>query len=117
MVAPHERKERIVLLFGHDPVMVEERCTVLRTAGLIPMIVPTSGEAEALLARAAILFIGSYCAPLTRERLTAAARRHGVPVLSIPYSRTMKTPEGAVHVEKTVTATELAHAVALAIAA
>src|SRR5689334_20044177 len=77
----------LVLLFGHDPNVVADRCSTLQSAGYDTMITTTAGEAEQLLSSGAadVLLVGSQTGPLTRLRLAEKARAHGVAVVHIAY--------------------------------
>ena len=77
----------VVVLFGHDPNVVAERCSTLQSDGYETVITTTAGEAEHLLASGAadVLLVGSQTGPLTRLRLGEKARVYGVAVVHIAY--------------------------------
>jgi hypothetical protein len=102
-----QRRTNAIVLFGHDPALIGDRCAVLRQAGFSPVVAATANEAETAIERASVLFLGSHCAPMSRERLAAVARRHDVPVVNIPYSRFGNSPEGVIPVPKGATPSEL----------
>jgi CheY-like chemotaxis protein len=76
-----------VILFGHDPTVISDRCAVLRSAGYRTVVTTTAREAESLVAAGGsqALLIGSQTGPLTRLRLADIARNNGMAVVHIAY--------------------------------
>lgn len=107
----------LVVLFGHDPVVVPERCSALRNGGYDCVVTTTAGEAESYLTRrgADALLIGSQTGPLTRLRLAEKARQNGVAVVHIAYHNHPQPAEDEIYVTRPLGETELLNAMTKAL--
>jgi DNA-binding response OmpR family regulator len=107
----------LVVLFGHDPTVVNDRCETLRGGGYECVVTTTANEAESYLSakRADVLLVGSQTGPLTRLRLAEKARQHGVAVVHISYHNHPAPGEDEVYVMRPVGASELLDAMNRAI--
>ena len=109
MAASPLPQNTIVVLFGHDPNVVEDRCSTLSSGGYDCIISTTARETEDYLeARTPdVLLVGSQTGPLTRLRLAEKARQHGVAVVHIAYHNHPDPGEDEIYVTRPLGATEL----------
>jgi DNA-binding response OmpR family regulator len=109
----------LVVLFGHDPNVVENRCEALHSGGYETVIATTASDTEEQIAsgRADALLVGSQTGPLTRLRLAEKARQHGVAVVHIAYPNHPEPSEDEVYVTRPLGAKELLDAMSRAMAA
>lgn len=116
-VSDQLRESHRVLMFGHDPNVVEDRSTVLREAGYEPVMATTADEVEAQVQSGGYdaLLIGSQTGPLTRIRLAEAARSAGVAVVHIAYRNHPESRVGEVYVARPLGRKELVDALHTAI--
>lgn len=107
-----------VILFGHDPTVIEDRCAVLRSAGYRPVVTTTAREAEQMVTEgnSRALLIGSQTGPLTRLRLADSARTHGVAVVHIAYPNHPEPRGDEIYVTRPVGRNELLDAMSRAMA-
>jgi DNA-binding response OmpR family regulator len=106
-------RNTVVILFGHDPNVVSERCAALQSGGYECVITTTAAEAEEQVARGVgdVLLVGSQTGPLTRLRLADKARQYGVAVVHIAYPNHPEPGQDEVYVTRPLGAPELLDAV------
>jgi hypothetical protein len=117
MAASPLPQNTLVVLFGHDPVVIPERCSALRNGGYDCLVTMTASETEVYLSNrhADALLIGSQTGPLTRLRLAAKARQHGVAVVHIAYPNHPEPAEDEIYVTRPLGETELLSAMTKAL--
>lgn len=111
-------RKTLVVLFGHDPNVVDERCSALHSGGYDTHITTTAGEAEQCVrdGTADVLLVGSQTGPLTRLRLAEKARQHGAAVVHIAYRNHPEAGEDEIYVTRPLGANELLDAMERALA-
>jgi DNA-binding response OmpR family regulator len=111
-------RKTLVVLFGHDPNVVDDRCATLHSGGYETLITTTAGEAERCLrdGTADVVLVGSQTGPLTRLRLAEKARQYGVPVVHIAYRNHPEAGEDEIYVTRPLGAKELLDAMDRAVA-
>jgi DNA-binding response OmpR family regulator len=92
----------LVLLFGHDPNVMADRCSTLQSAGYDIVVTTTAAEAEQMLASrtADVLLVGSQTGPLTRLRLAEKARACGIAVVHIAYHNHPQAHDDEIYVTR-----------------
>ena len=102
----------LVVLFGHDPNVVADRCSTLQSAGYDTLITTTADEAEEFLVShsADVLLVGSQTGPLTRLRLAEKARECGVAVVHIAYHNHPQAHEHEIYVTRPLGPNQLLNA-------
>jgi DNA-binding response OmpR family regulator len=109
MAASPLPRNTLVVLFGHDPNVIDERCAALRSGGFETVITITANEAEGMLRSGAadVLLVGSQTGPLTRLRLAEKARQHKVAVVHIAYHNHPEPGQDEIYVTRPLGAKEL----------
>jgi DNA-binding response OmpR family regulator len=118
MAASPLPRKTLVVLFGHDPNVVDDRCATLHSSGYQTYITTTAGEAEQCLrdGTADVLLVGSQTGPLTRLRLAEKARQFGVSVVHIAYHNDPEAGEDEIYVTRPLGSKELLDAMDRALA-
>jgi DNA-binding response OmpR family regulator len=109
MAASPLPQDVVVVLFGHDPNVIANRCSALVDAGYRCVIATTAQEVEQHLMAGTTdaLLVGSQTGPLTRLRLAEKARQNGVAVVHIAYHNHPVPSEDEIYVTRPLGSREL----------